>query len=56
MVNVYYPIVKDDTFVTVEERLDELIKSKEGFARDVLRPTSELIINPADLMDCLNIA
>jgi len=55
-VSVYYPIVRDDRFVTVEQRLDELIKSKESLARDVLRPTSELKISPEDLLDCLNVA
>ena len=53
-VYIYYPIVRDDRFVTVEARLDELIHSKGDLARDVLRPTAALKINPEELMDCLN--
>lgn len=55
-VNIYYPIVKDERFTTVEARLDELIRSKESLAQDVLRPTAELRLKPEDLMDCLDIA
>lgn len=54
-VTIYYPIVKDERFVTVEERLDELIRSKADLARDVLRPSAEMKIKPEDLLDCLNI-
>lgn len=54
-VTIYYPIVKDERFVTVEERLDELIRSKANLARDVLRPSSELKLKPENLLDCLNI-
>ncbi len=54
-VKVYYPIVKDHRFVTVEERLDELIKSKEGLARDVLRPTADFKIRPEELINCLDV-
>jgi SNF2 family DNA or RNA helicase len=52
-VTVYYPIVKDERFVTVEERLDELIRSKEELAKDVLRPSSELAVKPEELINCL---
>jgi hypothetical protein len=54
-VRVYYPIVKDERFVTVEARLDELIKAKEDLARDVLRPSSEMTVRPEELMDCLEV-
>jgi hypothetical protein len=52
-VTVYYPFVKDQRFVTVEERLDELIRSKENLARDVLRPSAETKVKAEDLLDCL---
>ena len=52
-VTVYYPFVKDQRFVTVEERLDELIRSKEDLARDVLRPSIESKVKAEDLLDCL---
>lgn len=55
-VNVYYPIVKDDRFTTVEERLDELIRSKEDLARDVLRPSAEMKVRIEELLDCLDAA
>ena len=54
-VTIYYPIVKDERFVTVEERLDELIRSKADLARDVLRPSAEMKLKPEDLLDCLDI-
>lgn len=53
-VHVYYPIVKDDRFKTVEERLDELIQSKEKLARDVLRPTKDMQVKVEELLDCIN--
>jgi SNF2 family DNA or RNA helicase len=53
-VNVYYPIVKDERFTTVEERLDELIRSKEDLARDVLRPSAEMKVQIEELLDCLD--
>jgi len=53
-ITVYYPIVKDDRFVTVEERLDELIRSKADLARDVLRPSAEMKLKPEDLLECLD--
>ncbi|MFC1516892.1 helicase-related protein, partial [Thermodesulfobacteriota bacterium] len=52
-ITVYYPFVKDQGFVTVEERLDELIRSKEDLARDVLRPSTESKVKAEDLLDCL---
>ncbi|MBW1833418.1 MAG: DEAD/DEAH box helicase [Deltaproteobacteria bacterium] len=52
-VNIYYPITKDKQFVTVEERLKEVIESKEDLARDVLRPSAEMKISPEDLLNCL---
>ncbi len=53
-ITVYYPIVKEERFVTVEERLDELIRSKADLARDVLRPSAEMKLKPEDLLDCLD--
>jgi hypothetical protein len=53
-VHVYYPIITDDRFKTVEERLDELIRSKEDLARDVLRPSSEQKVHIEDLLECLD--
>ena len=53
-VNVYYPIVKDDRFKTVEERLDELIQSKSELARDVLRPTKDMQVKAEELFDCID--
>jgi len=55
-VTVYYPIVKDQRFVTVEERLHKLIKSKEELARDILRPSSELGVKPEELLECLDLS
>ena len=53
-VHVYYPIITDERFKTVEERLDELIRSKEDLARDVLRPSSERNVQIEDLLECLD--
>ena len=53
-IKVYYPIVKDERFMTVEERLDELIRSKADLARDVLRPSAEMKLKPEDLLNCLD--
>jgi SNF2 family DNA or RNA helicase len=55
-VSIYYPIVKDERFKTVEERLDELIRSKEDLARDVLRPSAEMKVQIEELLDCLDAA
>ncbi|WP_028322550.1 DEAD/DEAH box helicase [Desulfatiglans anilini] len=54
-VYVYYPIVKNDRFVTVEDRLNDLLSSKENLAREVLRPSSEARVNPEELLDCIYI-
>lgn len=54
-VNIYYPFVKDERFVTVEEKLDELIRSKEDLARDVLRPSSEFKVSREELLNCLDL-
>jgi len=54
-VTVYYPIVKDSRFKTVEERLDDLIQSKSALAKDVLRPTKDMVIKKEELMDCFDI-
>ncbi len=54
-VKVYYPIVKDDRFKTVEERLAELIESKSDLARDVLRPTKDMQIKTEELLNCYDI-
>jgi SNF2 family DNA or RNA helicase len=51
---VYYPIIRDERFKTVEERLDELIRSKEKLARDVLRPTKEMQVKAEELFDCID--
>lgn len=53
-VTVYYPIIKDERFKTVEERLDELIQSKAQLARDVLRPTKEMQVKVEELFDCID--
>lgn len=52
-VHVYYPIVHDPRFVTVERRLAEVIASKADLAKDVLRPTSALVVREEDLLTCL---
>lgn len=54
-VNVYYPIVKNEDFVTVEQVLNELIQSKEALSKDVLRPSSELKVKGEDLFKCLDV-
>ena len=54
-VKVYYPIVKDEGFVTVEQVLNELIQSKAALAKDVLRPSSELKVKREDLFKCLDV-
>lgn len=45
-VSVYYPIVAG----TAEERLAELLAEKQALARDVLRPSSERMVSPEDLL------
>ena len=51
---VYYPIVTDNRFVTVEKRLDELIQSKADLAKDVLRPSEEYKIKAEELLQCID--
>ena len=53
-VTVYYPIVKNPDFKTVEVRLAELIESKQDLATDVLRPTKEMQIKTEDLLHCID--
>lgn len=53
-VTVYYPIVKNHEFKTVEERLAELIASKQDLARDVLRPTKDMQVKREELLNCLD--
>ncbi len=53
-VTVYYPIVTDSRFETVEARLNRLLEGKQALARDVLRPTIEASVSAEDLMTCLN--
>ena len=54
-VKVYYPIVKDERFKTVDERLAELIESKSELARDVLRPTKEMQVKTEELLGCYDV-
>ena len=51
---VYYPIVKNEQFKTVEERLDELLSSKAQLAQDVLRPTKEMQVKTEELFECID--
>jgi|SRR6056297_94172 len=53
-VTVYYPIVTNSDFKTVEERLDELIESKQDLARDVLRPTKDMQVKTEELLNCID--
>ena len=48
-VHVYYPVVVDSTFKTVEQHLDELLREKEGLASSVVRPTAELKVGKEDI-------
>lgn len=54
-VTVHYPVLADDRFVTVEEKLARLLDTKRALARDVLRTSKEMQIDAADLLDCLNL-
>ncbi|NQU64567.1 MAG: DEAD/DEAH box helicase [SAR324 cluster bacterium] len=54
-VTVYYPIITDNSFTTFEEKLDELLKSKEDLARDVLRPSAESKVKIEEMLDCLDV-
>ena len=51
-VTVYYPVVCANGFVTAEERLDELLKSKRDLMRSVVIP-SDLNIKTEDFSDLL---
>jgi len=53
-VTVYYPIVTNPDFKTVEERLAELIESKQDLARDVLRPTKDMQVKTEELLNCID--
>ncbi len=55
-VSVHIPIISHPEFVTVEQRLDELLRDKSQLARDVLRPSSESTIRPEDLLECVDAA
>lgn len=52
-VTVYYPIVTHPDFATVEKKLDDLLRSKQDLAENVLRPTSESAVKEQDLFACL---
>lgn len=54
-VTVYHPIIIDEKFKTFEEKLDELLKSKEDLARDVLKPSKSMNVRSEDLLTCLNV-
>ncbi|WP_300668336.1 DEAD/DEAH box helicase [Desulfoluna sp.] len=53
-VTVYYPIVTHPEFTTVEKKLDDLLRSKQDLAENVLRPTSEAAVKEKDMFECLN--
>jgi len=53
-VHIYYPMVTDEHFTTVEERLDELIRSKADLARDILRPSTDQQVKIEELLGCLD--
>ncbi|HRV09324.1 MAG TPA: SNF2-related protein, partial [Acidobacteriota bacterium] len=55
-VTIYYPIVVHPTFTTVEMRLADLLEQKTRLAKDVLRPTAELLVRPEDFMDTVTAA
>jgi len=52
-VTIYLPIVVDDRFQTVEAKLDDLLREKEGLAKDVLVPRKDWDVKPEDLFECL---
>ena len=52
-VHVYLPMAVDDRFVTVEQRLDELLAAKAVLARDVLVPMRDWAVTNEDLLDCV---
>ncbi|WP_236888839.1 DEAD/DEAH box helicase [Desulfoluna limicola] len=53
-VTVYYPVVTHPEFSTVEKKLDDLLRSKQDLAENVLRPTSEAEVKKKDLFECLD--
>lgn len=52
-VHVYLPMVTDDHFVTVEQRLNELLAAKETLARDVLVPKKDWAVSEEELLGCV---
>lgn len=54
-VKVYHPIIIDERFKTFEEKIDELLKSKEDLARDVLKPSKNMNVKAEELLTCLNV-
>lgn len=52
-VTVYYPVVVDEEFTTVEKRLDELLEEKRALARDALWPRENLNIRMDEMEDVL---
>lgn len=52
-VHVYYPVVEDDRFETVEKRLGRLLEGKASLARDVLQPSSEMTVGGDELLEVL---
>lgn len=53
-VTVYYPLVSDNRFDTVEKRLNRLLEGKKSLARDVLRPTKDAAVSAEELLTCLD--
>ena len=54
-VTVYYFIVTHPEFVTVELKLDDLLRSKQDLAENVLRPTTEAEVKREDMLGCLDL-
>lgn len=54
-VTVHYPVLSDERFVTVEEKLERLLQSKRALAKDVLRTSREMQVDAADLLGCLDV-
>lgn len=54
-VTVHYPVLSDERFVTVEEKLERLLESKRALAKDVLRTSREMQVDAADLLGCLDV-
>jgi len=49
-VTVYYIVNKGNGYATVDEVLDELLKSKLALAEDVLVPSSSIVVSERELM------